>query len=139
MTIILVDDNPHVRDNLKQMLEQLALEAEEILEAGCNPSAIRLIQQHRPELIITDAKLLLLSEASLLDQMYEHQKRSRIIVTSSHPFVLKAFCQGGIDALLKPIGLGELEAALFGASGADSDYDHSYLELPEIAPSDQIM
>lgn len=137
MQIILVDDNPHVRDSLKQMLEQLSLDIEYILEAGCDLSALQLIRKYQPELIITDAKLLLLSEASLLDQLYIPQKRGRIIVTSSHEFVLKAFCQGGIDSLLKPIGPADLEAALLGASG--SDYGHPYLEEAEPQRSDQLI
>lgn len=139
MKIILVDDNPHVRDKLKELLMQLPLEIGHIMEADCGPSAIRLIQQHRPELIITDAKLLLLSEASLLDQIYAPREHGRIIVTSSHEFVLKAFCQGGIDSLLKPIGLEELESALLGASSAEGGYAHPYLEQAEPQRSDQMI
>jgi two-component system LytT family response regulator len=140
MQILLIDDNPHVRDSLKQMLEQLFLETADILEAGCDSSALRLIRRHMPGLIITDAKLLLLSEAIQLDQLYEQRTNGRIIVTSSHEFVLKAFSQGGIDSLLKPIGLEELELALLRTTDAGSDYDSSYLEQQqENAQSSQVM
>lgn len=139
MQILLIDDNPHVRDRLKHMLEQLIPEAVNILESGCDPSALRLIQKHRPELIITDAKLLLLSEDMPLDQLYDQHTNSRIIVTSSHEFVLKAFCQGGIDSLLKPIGLGELEEVLFGSAGTSSAYGNAYLEQAGLERSDQMI
>ena len=140
MQILLVDDNPHVRDRLKHMLEQLFPEAADILESGCEPSALRLIQKHRPELIITDARLLLLSEAMPLDQWYDQQTNGRIIVTSSHEFVLKAFCQGGIDSLLKPIELGELEdMLLLGSAGMSNGYNHPYLEQAELQRSDQMI
>ncbi|MNE87261.1 hypothetical protein D3C80_1844420 [compost metagenome] len=64
---------------------------------------------------MTDAKLLLLSESLLADVPHPH---SRIIVTSSHEFVLDAFCRGGMDSLLKPIDTDELENVLLRVAAA---------------------
>ncbi|MNI85937.1 Transcriptional regulatory protein YehT [compost metagenome] len=115
MKIILVDDKPHVRDSLRQMLEQLAFDYEDILEASCDQGAIQLIAAHEPDIIVTDAKLLLHSGTHLAELPNPH---SRIIVTSSHEFVLDAFCRGGMDSLLKPIDTGELEHVLLKAAAA---------------------
>ncbi|MBW4085799.1 LytTR family DNA-binding domain-containing protein [Paenibacillus sp. S150] len=114
MKIILVDDKPHVRNELKLLLEQLPYEYEAVLEAGCDSGAIRLIERHEPDIIVTDAKLLL-SEADALDQVNRQQPHGRIIVTSSHEFVLNAFGKGGMDALLKPFAKEALEYALLRA------------------------
>lgn len=120
MKIVLVDDKPNVRDSLKGMLGQLPFEYANILEAGCDLGALRLIAKHEPDIIVTDAKLLLLGEAFLND---EFLPQSKIIVTSSYKFVLKAFCKGGMDALLKPIAAEELESVMLRAgclAGLDS-------------------
>lgn len=141
MQVILVDDNPHVRDSLKQMLEQLSLEIDDILQAACDSSAFRLIRKHRPGLIIADAKLLLLSEASGLDQMYSGQQQCRLLVTSSYPFILKAFCKGGMDTLLKPICPGALEEVLLAGSDNNSSYrgHPPYIGQHEDPPSSRVM
>ncbi|MNO24491.1 transcriptional regulator NarL [compost metagenome] len=115
MKIILVDDNPKVRCELKLLLEQLPFEYEAILEAACDPGAIRLIERHAPDLIVADARLLL-SEADALEHVNERQTCGKIIVTSSHEFVLDAFCKGGMDTLLKPAAKEELMYVLLRAA-----------------------
>jgi two-component system LytT family response regulator len=115
MKIILIDDKPHVRDSLKPMLRKLSFRNEDILEANCDQTAIQLIAAHEPDIIVTDAKLLLLSDSLLADTLYP---QSKIIVTSSHEFVLDAFCRGGMDSLLKPIDTGELENVLLRVAAA---------------------
>ncbi|QUL56382.1 response regulator [Paenibacillus tritici] len=134
MQIILVDDSLHVRNSLRQMLEQLSPDTAEVMEAGCDASALRLIQKHRPELIITDAKLLLLGEAPLLEQLYGQHTYGRMIVTSSHAFILKAFCRGGMDSLLKPIGLQALEEALLESAGTSSGNRNLCLPIKSPCP-----
>lgn len=119
MKIILIDDKLHVREELKRMLGQLPYEYEEVLEAGCEPSAIQLIQSYKPDVIIADVKLLLLSEPAMLDWVDELHPHGKFIVTSSHPFVLEAFNRGGIVSLLKPVTHKELEYALYKAAAAD--------------------
>ncbi|MEK4063383.1 MULTISPECIES: response regulator [Paenibacillus] len=116
MKIMLVDDKPHVRNHLKLMLKQLHFKEDVILEANCDQEAIRLITEHEPDIIVTDAKLLLLGEAPLSERLANAQyPQSTIIVTSSHPFVLEAFSKGGIASLLKPFNTRELEGALMRA------------------------
>lgn len=94
------------------MLVQLPLEYEDILEAGCDQGALRLIAAHEPDIIVTDAKLLL-GEPFLTGGPYP---QSKIIVTSSHEFVLEAFCRGGMDSLLKPIAAEQLESVMLRAA-----------------------
>ncbi|KUP20848.1 response regulator [Paenibacillus sp. DMB5] len=116
MKILLIDDTAQVRDSLKPVLKKLAYRNEDILEAGCDQQAVQLIAAHQPDIIVTDAKLLLLSGELLAGR--DSCPHSRIIVTSSHEFVLDAFCRGGMDSLQKPIDEGKLEDLLrIGAMG----------------------
>ncbi|OKP88213.1 hypothetical protein A3842_05730 [Paenibacillus sp. P3E] len=133
MKIILVDDNPIVRTELKLMLEQLPFEYEAILEAACDSRAIRLIEQHEPDLIVTDAKLLI-SEASAIERVNGNQPHGKIVVTSSHEFVLDAFCKGGMDALLKPVAKEELMYVLLRAASA-TGHESMYDEQTGVAPA----
>ncbi|WP_379160001.1 LytR/AlgR family response regulator transcription factor [Paenibacillus sp. sgz5001063] len=133
MKIILVDDSPYVRRELKLLLEQLPFEYEAILEAACDSEALRLIERHRPDLIVTDAKLLI-SEAGAIERMNAGQTHGKIIVTSSHEFVLDAFCKGGMDALLKPVAKEELMYVLLRAASA-TGHESMYDEQPGVAPA----
>ncbi|MEC0172071.1 response regulator [Paenibacillus graminis] len=117
MKILLVDDKPQMRSELKLLLETLPFTYEAVLEAACDSGAIRLIERHNPDIIVTDAKLLI-SEASALERVNASQTHGTIIVTSSYEFVLDAFCKGGMATLLKPVAKEELKyAVLRAASG----------------------
>lgn len=131
MKILLVDDKPHVRDTLKQVLEQQPFKYEAILEASCDQSAIQLIETQQPDIIVTDASLLLLFKGAMLDHLEDQFLPSKIIVTSSHEFVLHAFGKGGIDTLRKPIDMDELKSALLNTSFG-SHQENVYGDFQEI-------
>ncbi|SET90717.1 response regulator [Paenibacillus sp. NFR01] len=112
MKIILVDDNPHVRDSLRQMLTRLQIRIDAVWEAVCDSSAVQLIEMLEPDLIVTDAKLLLLNGSRLLDRLEQRLPQSKVVVTSSHDFILAPFALCGIDSLQKPLNSASLEPIL---------------------------
>ncbi|MCL6459894.1 MAG: hypothetical protein K6T85_18015, partial [Gorillibacterium sp.] len=86
--------------------------------AYCDQAALHLIETQQPDIIVTDAKLLLLSDGALLDRLESQYLPSKIIVTSSYEFVLQAFFRGGVDSLLKPFDTDKLKNALLRAFAA---------------------
>lgn len=52
--ILIVDDDPHVRDMLEETLQELEDEGAELLLAGNGMEALEAIRHHRPEVVFLD-------------------------------------------------------------------------------------
>lgn len=56
-TILIVDDEPHIRTLIEQALEDLTDEGVEILTAADGDEAIELVRAHEPELVFLDVMM----------------------------------------------------------------------------------
>ena len=56
-SILIVDDEPHIRLLLEQTMEELEDEGVELLTAGNGIDAMNIIQEKRPELIFVDVMM----------------------------------------------------------------------------------
>lgn len=106
---VLVEDEPHARDNLREYsagIEWLAI----VGEAGDGAAAVRLIDQLEPELVFLD---VCLPELSGLEVIQRIRHRPEIVFTTAYDrFALAAFEVGAIDYLLKPFGRQRFAAML---------------------------
>ncbi len=56
-TILIVDDEPHMRLLLLETLEDLEDEGVELLEASDGEQALTMIRRHRPDLVLLDVMM----------------------------------------------------------------------------------
>ncbi len=56
-TILIVDDEPHIRLLLEQTLEDMEDEGIDLMTAGDGASALRIIQEEKPELVFLDVMM----------------------------------------------------------------------------------
>jgi two-component system, OmpR family, alkaline phosphatase synthesis response regulator PhoP len=56
-TILIVDDEAHIRMLIEQTLEELEDEGVELLSAANGEQALHLIQSHRPQLVFLDVMM----------------------------------------------------------------------------------
>jgi two-component system, OmpR family, alkaline phosphatase synthesis response regulator PhoP len=56
-TILIVDDEQHIRLLIEQTLEELEDDGVELLTAGDGDEALAVIEQHRPELVFLDVMM----------------------------------------------------------------------------------
>ena len=107
--IVLAEDNSIFLLLLKFRLEK---EGYKILTAVDGKEAIELIEQHSPELILTDIMMPFVSGLEVISHVRNKLKmKTPIIVFSSagqEEIVLKAFDLGATDFMSKPLSPNEL-------------------------------
>ena len=113
--LIYVDDEKHVRDAVKMIVEWKRFGFTDIFEAEDGEEAMRMALQERPELIVTDMRMPRADGSKLLEWISHHCPESKVIVVSGHDdfeYVRSTVKYGGIDYILKPIDVDQLNDAV---------------------------
>lgn len=110
MKVIIVEDEKHARENLRQMLLDLESEADILHTFDSVSTSVAWLKDNTPDLIFLDIHLADDLSFSIFDQV---KVKSPIIFTTAYDqYAIQAFKVNSIDYLLKPIEKEELRAAL---------------------------
>lgn len=115
MKALIVDDEKHVRDAIRMLVDWSEFRIDEILEAPDGESAIRIMEAEKPEIVFTDMRMPIKNGVELLEWIHRNAPSSKTIVVSGHDdfdFVRHTVRYGGMDYILKPIDADELNEAL---------------------------
>ncbi|MFC5648105.1 response regulator [Paenibacillus solisilvae] len=115
MKALIVDDERHVREAIRMLVDWNTYGIGTILEAQDAKTAIDLIEQERPQIIFTDMMMPGIMGSELLAWIQQHAPRTKTIVISGHDdfdFVRKTVMYGGVDYILKPIDPEQLNEAV---------------------------
>ncbi|MCY9658035.1 response regulator [Paenibacillus chondroitinus] len=115
MKVLLVDDEKHVRDAIRLLVNWEQHGIDTILEAPDGESATALIAQHQPEIIMTDMMMPIMNGVKLLEWLQANAPNSKTIVISGHDdfsLLRHTLKYGGTDYILKPIDPDQLNEAL---------------------------
>jgi len=100
--VLIVDDEPLARSNLKVLLRQ-DTDIESIAECGSGAEAIAEIRSTRPDLVFLDVQMPECSGFDVLEQLKADDFLPVIVfVTAYDEYALRAFDTGALDYLLKP-------------------------------------
>lgn len=106
--ILVVDNDPQRRDNLKRLLSERQIEA---LEAASCEEALQLLATERVDLVLTETELPSKSGLYLLRQVKErHPELEVILIThnASSYNLLQALRNSAYDFIVRPIDTGEI-------------------------------
>ena len=115
MKALIVDDERHVREAIRLLVDWKAHGIDEVLEAQDANSAIDTIGRENPEIVFTDMIMPEKMGTELLAWVRENAPRTKMIVISGHDdfdFVRKTVLYGGMDYILKPIDPEQLDQAV---------------------------
>jgi two-component system response regulator YesN len=115
MKLLIVDDEKHVRDAMKLLIDLDGLGVESIAEAADGQTAIELVQREKPAIILTDMIMPVTSGTQLLEWLHANAPECKTIVVSGHDdfsLVRHTVQYGGTDYILKPIDPDQLNKAL---------------------------
>src|SRR5450755_4206210 len=101
---LIVDDEPIARQILREELESMP-NVQIVGEADNGPEALAQIQRHRPDLVLLDLQMPLMSGLEVVRNL-QHGPHMPVvvIVTAYDNYAIQAFEAGAIDYLLKPVG-----------------------------------
>lgn len=128
MKVVLVDDERHVREAVRLLVDWDALGIDEIHEAANGVEAIALIKSVRPEIVVTDMMMPVRGGLDLLAWLQANRPEIQKIVISGHDdfhLVRGTMQHGGQDYLLKPIDPEQLSGALRRAVDSWREQDRS--------------
>ena len=111
MRLAIVDDEAPARANLRAALGSIPMELEVVGEAHDVESAIALIGETRPDVVLLD---IWLGDGTGFDVMerLEHDDTRVIFITAFDHHAVRAFKSGAVHYLLKPVVRAELQEAL---------------------------
>lgn len=106
--ILIVDDEPLLREELQESLE---LEDYEVSTAECAPDALDLCQTTSFDVVITDLKMPKMGGLELIRKLNEHDFSGEVIVVSGHGAESnrqEAMDQGALACFSKPLDIEQL-------------------------------
>ena len=122
--VLLADDEAMIVKGLRKLIDWSALGIELVGEATDGLMAAQLLDQTRPDLVISDIRMPGLTGLELLDRYKSGGQAPKFIFVSGYEefeYVRKALSGGAVDYLLKPVSAEELERAVRKALGLMTD------------------
>lgn len=141
-TVFLVEDEPLIRQNIRNTIAKSAEPYTCIGEAGDGELALSIIQDLKPDILITDIKMPFMDGLTLARHAKAISPWIRIIVVSGHDefeLARQAICVGVDNYLLKPVAGKDLFEALHKASEQITEHKrHSVSFLKEASDEEAL-
>jgi DNA-binding NarL/FixJ family response regulator len=112
--ILLADNHTLVRAGIRALLEQIP-NVVVVGEAADGREAIKLVEQHRPNLVLMDITMPVMNGLEATVRIVKDFPQTRVVMLSVHTdeeYVLQALRAGAAGYLLKDAGRAELEIAV---------------------------
>ena len=112
--ILLADNHTLVRAGIRALLEQIP-NVLVVGEAADGREAIKLVEQHRPNLVLMDITMPVMNGLEATVRIVKEFPQTRVVMLSVHTdeeYVLQALRAGAEGYLLKDAGRAELEIAV---------------------------
>jgi DNA-binding LytR/AlgR family response regulator len=106
MTAILAEDEPLLRDELREALAALWPELKILAETGDGVSTLRAIQAQKPDVVFLDINMPQLNGLEVAKAVRD--TTTVVFLTAYNEHALEAFELGAVDYLVKPLQRGRL-------------------------------
>jgi two-component system response regulator YesN len=109
--IIVVEDEVDILKGIQEVIEHSQLPFEQVFAVHTAEEALTLIEQYRPEIILTDILLPEMTGLDMLESVKAFGYRPKVIVISSYNnfmYAQRSIQLGAIDYILKPVHKEEL-------------------------------
>ncbi|MFF2016624.1 helix-turn-helix domain-containing protein [Paenibacillus sp. NPDC058177] len=120
MKLLIVDDEEHVREGVELSIDWRHYNINKIFMAENGLEALELVRQHHPELIICDMSMHIMDGSQFLEKLREEGWTCKVIVLSGYQqfrYTRATLLANGVDYLLKPFKISELDKAIQKACG----------------------
>lgn len=115
MNILVIDDEPIIRQGIIHKIRQSGLPVTIAGEAGDGTSGYELICKLKPDIVLTDIQMPSMSGLELIRKAQEHELRADFVILSGYDdfeYAKQAIQYGVSNYLLKPLENEELHATL---------------------------
>ena len=115
MKLLIVDDERHVREAIKLLIQWDNFSFQTVLEAANGQDAMEIISNEKPDIVLTDMLMPLINGVQLLESIQNYDSTIKTIVISGYDdfnYVRHTIKYGGQDYILKPIDEEQLNQAI---------------------------
>jgi two-component system, NarL family, response regulator NreC len=113
-SILLVEDHPIVREGVRAFLEKTS-EHEVVAECEDGVTALQLVAEHRPDVVIVDLRIPRLDGLEVTRRVVHNYPSTRVVVLSMYStdsYVASALRHGALAYVLKNSDIKELNSAI---------------------------
>ncbi|KAB7761883.1 response regulator, partial [Xanthomonas sp. LMG 12461] len=100
-TALIADDEPLLREALRCQLAHLWPDLRIVAEARNGREAVRLFEEHAPQICLLDIQMPGLSGVQAAQQI--GRRAHLVFVTAYTDYAVQAFAEGALDYLVKPV------------------------------------
>ena len=121
-TVVIVDDHPVVRAGMRTVLDRAA-DVTVVAEGATGTDALRLVEQHRPDVLVLDVNLPDLSGVEVTRRLHDQGAATAILILTIHDdsqIVFGLLESGAIGYVLKDEALETLASAVRAAARGES-------------------
>lgn len=104
--VIIADDEETIRNGLKKLIESYDIGLNVVAMAEDGEEALKLIKDHKPEIILMDINMPFLNGLEIIEQVKDIDENAKTIIISGYDkfdYAQKALELGVFSYLLKPI------------------------------------
>ncbi|AJY75605.1 response regulator [Paenibacillus beijingensis] len=115
MKLLIMDDEPLMRQGIIKKLEKLSLPVHSIAEAGNGLEGLRKLPEIKPDIVITDIRMPEMNGLDFIHNAKKFDEKLQFIIVSGYEefeFAKRGIQYGVVDYLLKPVENEELESSL---------------------------
>jgi two-component system, LytTR family, response regulator len=108
---LIIDDEPHVRETLRHLLERCCPLVKIVGEAGSVAEGIKAIKDKVPDLVLLD---IIMDDGTGFDllEAFDHIGFKIIFITAWEKYAIQAFGFSAVDFILKPVNPEKLTEAV---------------------------
>jgi len=114
-TVLLVDDDSHVREGLRDFMQWDELGVSKVVEACDGVEALEKVKEIIPHVVITDVRMPGMDGIELARQISDTAPEIKVILLTAYSefsYAQQAISYGVVDYILKPTNLEKLSAAV---------------------------
>lgn len=111
MKVLIVDDEPLARENLRYLLQQED-DIDIVAECGNAIEAIAAVNKWRPDVVFLDIQMPRISGLEMVSMLDSERRPHIVFLTAFDEYAVKAFDEHAFDYLLKPIDNARLATTL---------------------------
>lgn len=122
--VLIADDEETIRNGLKRLIESYNLNLSVIATAEDGKSAMKLIQEYKPEIILMDINMPFMNGLEIIEKLRQTDENTKIIIISGYDqfsYAQKALELGVFSYLLKPINYRDFKDILIRAMDSYSE------------------
>ncbi len=115
MRLLIVDDEEHVIEGIKFLVDWEEYGIDEVLECSQSEKAIEMVKEYKPDIVFTDMNMPNVHGTELVELITSFDPGIKVIVISGYTdfnYIQHTLRHGGLDYITKPINEEQLNQAL---------------------------